>query len=218
MRARSLRAPRGCVARYSRAAQSGASDTDESAYAPATLAKIHGRRRAFAERRGRARATGAVVHHHGNIHRAEAPAVEPFPAVISAWIGSRGCRAISCDMYFGGELPELQFEQGGKKYWVMAGLPGGLGFDVYPAGQKLTIYLQRVGFASGTPVAVLTLAKLPTGVTTSTTVTAGRRMRNTRMGEGARRQEATFKNGHGHVHLCGARIFSAAGRQRAGIR
>ena len=66
-------------------------------------------------------------------------------------------------MFFGGELPELQFEQAGKKYWVMAGLPGGLGFDVYPPGQKLTIYLQRVGFASGTPVAVLTLAKLPTG-------------------------------------------------------
>ena len=52
-------------------------------------------------------------------------------------------------MYFGGELPELEFEQGGRRYWVMAGLPGGLGFDVYPPGQKLTIYLQRVGFASG---------------------------------------------------------------------
>jgi hypothetical protein len=86
----------------------------------------------------------------------------------------------------------------------MAGLPGGLGFDVYPPGQKLTIYLQRVGFASGTPVAVLTLAKLPTGVTT-TTVPAGRRMHNTRMGEGARRQEATFKSG--------SATFTYAGRE-----
>ncbi len=107
-------------------------------------------------------------------------------------------------MFFGGELPELQFEQGGKKYWVMAGLPGGLGFDVYPPGQKLSIYLQRVGFSSGTPVAVLTLAKLPGGVT-STTVTTGRRMRNTRMGEGARRQEATFKSG--------SATFTYAGRE-----
>jgi hypothetical protein len=107
-------------------------------------------------------------------------------------------------MFFSGDLPELQFEQAGKKYWVMAGLPGGLGFDVYPAGQKLTIYLQRVGFASGTPVAVLTLARLPSGVT-STTVPAGRRMHNTRMGEGARRQEATFK--------AGTATFTYAGRE-----
>ncbi len=76
-------------------------------------------------------------------------------------------------MHFGGELPELEFEQGGKSYWVLAGMPGGLGFGVYPGGQKLTIYLQRVGFASGTPVAVLTLAKLPGGAT-SATVTKGR--------------------------------------------
>ena len=88
-----------------------------------------------------------------------------FRPLISSWMGSRGQPADLVDMFFSGDLPELQFEQGGKKYWVMAGLPGGLGFDVYPAGQKLTIYLQRVGFASGTPVAVLTLAKLPAGVT-----------------------------------------------------
>ena len=73
-------------------------------------------------------------------------------------------------------------------------MPGGLGFDIYPPGQKLTIYLQKVGFASGTPVAVLTMAKLPGGVT-STTVTQGRVMRNARMGEGTRRQEGTFSGG-----------------------
>jgi hypothetical protein len=118
-----------------------------------------------------------------------------FRPLISSWMGSRGEPADTVDMFFGGELPELQFEQGGKKYWVMAGLPGGLGFEVYPPGQKVTIYLQRVGFASGTPVAVLTLAKLPTGVTSTTVPAAGRHMRNMRMGEGARRQEATFKRG-----------------------
>jgi hypothetical protein len=120
-------------------------------------------------------------------------------------MGSRGEPGDAVDMFFGGELPELQFEQGGKKYWVMAGLPGGLGFDVYPPSQKLTIYLQRVGFASGTPVAVLTLAKLPTGVTSVTAPVAGRSMRNARMGVGARRQEATFKKG--------AATFSYAGRE-----
>jgi hypothetical protein len=109
------------------------------------------------------------------------------------------------DMMFGGELPELEFEQGGKKYWILAGLPGGLGFDVYPPGQKLTIYLQRVGFASGTPVAVLTMARLPTGVTSTTVPAAGRRMRNTRMGEGARRQESVYRSG--------SATFTYAGRE-----
>jgi hypothetical protein len=83
-------------------------------------------------------------------------------------------------------------------------MPGGLGFDVYPPGQKLTIYLQKVGFASGTSVALLTLAKLPGGVT-STTVSRGRTLRNSRMGEGARRQEATFASG--------SASFTYAGRE-----
>ena len=111
-------------------------------------------------------------------------------------------------MYFSGDLPELEFEQGGRKYWVLAGLPGGLGFDVYPPGQKLTIYLQRLGFASGTPVAVMTLAKLPAGAT-STTVVKGRTLRNSRMGEGARRQEATFASGSASFHSDAPRFIGA---------
>jgi hypothetical protein len=125
--------------------------------------------------------------------------------LISSWVGSRGENGDITDMYFSGELPELQFEQAGKKYWIMTGLPGALGFDIYPPGQKLTIYVQRVGFASGMPVAVLRMAKLPGGVT-GTTVTPGRRtMRHARMGEGARRQEAAFK--------AGAATFRYAGRE-----
>jgi hypothetical protein len=186
------------------AAQSGPSDTDESAYAPSTLAKIMG---------GAARSQ--------NDEAELAPPLQWFTTtasftgqkrqpsgrfrpLISSWMGSRGQPSDLIDMHFGGDLPELQFEQDGKKFWVMAGLPGGLGFDVYPPGQKLSIYLQRVGFASGTPVAVLTLAKLPGGVT-STTVATGRRMPTTRMGEGARRQEGTFKSG--------SATFTYAGRE-----
>jgi hypothetical protein len=81
-------------------------------------------------------------------------------------------------------------------------MPGGLGFDIYPPGQKLTIYLQKVGFASGSPVALLTLAKLPGGAT-SATVTTGRTLRNARMGEGARRQEGTFRGGSAQFTYAG---------------
>jgi hypothetical protein len=205
-----LRAPRIAVCWLTLAcalpvlAQSTPDDTNESAYTPATLAKIMG---------GAARSQNdeAELQPAGGWHVTTATFTgqkrQPsgrFRPLISSWVSSRGETGDITDLYFGGDLPELQFEQGGKKYWVMSGLPGGLGFDVYPAGQKLTIYLQRVGFASGTPVAVLRMAKLPTGVT-ATTPAAGRRMHNTRMGEGARRQEGTFK--------AGSATFNYAGRE-----
>ncbi len=185
-------------------AQGGASDSDESAYAPATLAKILG---------GTARSQNDEAELAGprdwytttaSFTGHKRTPSGRFRPIISAWVSSRGEDSSTTDMYFGGELPELEFEQAGRRFWVMAGLPGGLGFDVYPPGQKLTIYLQRLGFASGTPVAVLTMAKLPAGVTT-TTVTRGRTMRNARMGEGARRQEATYRSG--------SATFTYAGRE-----
>ena len=186
------------------AAQSGPNDTDESAYTPSTLAKILGGAARSQNDEAELAAPGQWFTTTATYTGQKRQPSSRFRPLISSWVGSRGGAPELVDMFFGGELPELQFEQGGKKYWVMAGLPGGLGFGVYPPGQKLSIYLQRVGYASGTPVAVLTLAKLPGGVT-STTVPAGRRMRNTRMGEGARRQEATYKNG--------AATFTYAGRQ-----
>ena len=184
--------------------QAGASDTDESAYAPSTLAKILGG--AARSQNDEAELAGA---HEWYTTSATFTGHKRTPSgrfrpIISTWVGSRGEDSSTTEMYFGGELPELEFEQGGRRFWVMAGLPGGLGFDVYPPGQKLTIYLQRVGFASGTPVAVLTMAKLPNGITT-TTVSRGRTLRNAPMGEGARRQEAAYRGG--------SATFSYAGRE-----
>jgi hypothetical protein len=186
------------------AAQTLPGDTDESAYAPATLAKILG---------GTARSQNDEAELAGltdwytttaNFTGRKRPLSGRFRPIVGAWMSARGLDSAYVDSYFSGELPELEFEQGGRKYWIMAGLPGGLGFDVYPPGQKLTIYLQRLGFTSGSPVAVLTMAKLPTGVT-STTAPKGRVMRNARMGEGARRQEGTFKTG--------SATFTYAGRE-----
>ena len=194
---------RAAAGRVLRAA-AAPSDTDEAAYAPSTLAKILG---------GTARSQNDEAELAGlsdwytttaNFTGRKRPPSGRFRPIIGAWVSSRGLDPSTTDLHFSGELPELEFEQGGRKYWVMAGLPGGLGFDVYPPGQKLTIYLQKVGFASGTPVAVLTMAKLPTGVT-STTVTKGPVMRNARMGEGARRQEGTYQ--------AGTATFTYAGRE-----
>lgn len=179
-------------------------DTDESAYAPATLAKIMGgaarSQNDEAELVGPSQWFFTTANYTGHKRTPSGR----FRPIIGAWLSSRGEDSSMSDMYFGGELPELEFEQGGKRYWIMGGMPGGLGFDVYPPGQKLTIYLQRVGFASGTPVALLTLAKLPGGVT-STTVTRGGTLRNSRMGEGARRQET--------VYASGSASFTYAGRE-----
>ena len=185
-------------------AQTGAEDTDASAYVASTLAKILGgtahSQNDEAEVAGPAEWYSTTARFTGR----KRPPSGRYRPLIGAWVSSRGQDPSTTDLYFSGELSELEFEQAGRKYWVMAGLPGGLGFDVYPPGQKLAIYLQRVGFASGTPVAVLTMAKLPEGVTT-TTASAGRVMRNARMGEGARRQEGTYKSG--------AATFIYAGRE-----
>ena len=174
-----------------RAAQS---DTEESAYAPATLAKVFGGAARSQNDEAELAAPGEWFTTTATFTGRKRPPSGRNRPIVGAWLSSRGEDGSSLDMYFSGDLPELEFEQGGRKYWVLAGLPGGLGFDVYPPGQKLTIYLQRLGFASGSPVAMLTMAKLPTGVT-STTVPKGRVMRNARMGEGARRQEGTYKSG-----------------------
>ena len=186
------------------AAGAQTSDTDESAYAPSTLAKIMGgaarSQNDEAELVGPSQWFFTTANYTGH-KRTPSGRLRP---IIGAWLSSRGEDSSMSDMYFGGELPELEFEQAGKRYWIMGGMPGGLGFDVYPPGQKLTIYLQKVGFASGTSVALLTLAKLPGGVT-ATTVSRGRTLRNSRMGEGARRQEATFASG--------SASFTYAGRE-----
>jgi len=169
-------------------------DTDESAYQPATLAKVFGGAARSQNDEAELAGPGEWYTTTANYTGHKRTPSGRYRPIIGAWLSSRGEDSSLADTYFGGELPELEFEQGGRRYWIMAGLPGGLGFDVYPPGQKLTIYLQKVGFSSGTPVAVLILAKLPSGVT-STTATQGRVMRNTRMGEGARRQEAVFHGG-----------------------
>jgi hypothetical protein len=180
------------------------SDTDESAYAPATLAKILGGAARSQNDEAELAAPGQWFYTTATYTGHKRKPSGRFRPLASAWASSRGDGAATVDMLFGGELPELEFEQGGRRYWVLAGLPGGLGFDVYPAGQKLTIYLQRMGFASGTPVALLTLAKLPGGAT-SATVSRGRTLRNARMGEGARRQEVAWHSG--------SATFTYAGRQ-----
>ncbi|HTU68139.1 MAG TPA: hypothetical protein VMF52_19495 [Steroidobacteraceae bacterium] len=182
----------------------GAADTDESAYQPSTLAKILGGAARSQNDEAELAAPGQWFTTTATFTGHKRPPSGRYRPLVGAWASSRGEGQTTVDMLFGGELPELEFEQAGKRYWILAGLPGGLGFDVYPAGQKLTIYLQRMGFASGTPVALLTLAKLPGGAT-SATVTKGRTLRNARMGEGARRQEATYKSG--------SATFTYAGRQ-----
>jgi hypothetical protein len=183
-------------------AQSTPDDTNESAYTPATLARIMGGTARSQNDEAEMGQAGAWFTTTATFTGAKRQPSGRFRPLISSWVGSRGETGDITDMYFSGDLPEVQFEQAGRKYWVMTGLPGGLGFDVYPAGQKLTIYLQRVGFASGTPVAVMRMAKLPGGAT-SATVSAGRTLHNARMGEGERRQEGTFRSGTATFNYAG---------------
>ena len=180
------------------------SDADESAYTPSTLARIMGGEARSQNDEAELAAPGQWFYTTATWTGHKRAPSGRYRPLASSWASARGDGAATVEMLFSGDLPELEFEQGGKRYWILAGLPAGLGFDVYPAGQKLTIYLQRMGYASGTPVALLTLAKLPGGATTAT-VTKGRTLRNARMGEGARKQEKTWTTG--------SATFTYAGRQ-----
>lgn len=182
-------------------AQTLPDDTNESAYTPSTLAKILGGAARSQNDEAELGTAGAWYSTTATFTGATRQPSGRFRPLISSWVSSRGESGDITDMYFSGELPELQFEQGSRKYWVMSGLPGGLGFDVYPPGQKLTIYLQRIGFASGVPVAVLRMAKLPDGANTVAVATG--RLRQARLGEGARRQEAAFKSGAATIRYAG---------------
>jgi hypothetical protein len=175
-------------------AQSTAEDINEAAYTPATLARILGGTARSQNDEAELEANGGWFTTTATFTGAKRQPSGRFRPLIASWVSSRGESGEVTDLYFSGELPELQFEQGGRKYWLMTGLPGGLGFDIYPPGQKLTIFVQRIGFASGVPVAVMRMAKLPGGAT-SAVVGAGRRLHRARMGEGERRQEAAFRNG-----------------------
>ncbi len=183
-------------------AQSLPGDVEESSYTPSTLAKILGGAARSQNDEAELAPSGEWFSTTATYTGQKRPPSGRYRPLISNWLSSRGESSAAVELFFSGDLPELQFEQGGKKYWVMAGLPGGLGFDVYPPGQKLQIFLQRVGFASGTPVAVLRMAKLPGGVT-SAVVSKGRTLHNARMGEGERRQEATFKAGSAKLNYAG---------------
>lgn len=116
------------------AAQAPPADTDESAYAPSTLAKIMGgaarSQNDEAELAGPAQWFTTTASYTGQRRKPSGR----FRPLIGAWLSSRGQDESGAEVYFGGELPELEFEQGGRRYWIMAGLPGGLGFDVYPPG------------------------------------------------------------------------------------
>src|SRR5262249_15840302 len=127
-------------------AQSNVSDTDESAYSPAPLSKVMGGAARAQNDEAELVAPGLWYYTTATSTGHKGPISGRFRPIIGAWVSSRGLSEDNVETYFTGELSDLEFEQGGKKYWVLAGLPGGLGFDVYPAGQKLTIYLQRLGF------------------------------------------------------------------------
>jgi hypothetical protein len=195
-----------CLAAAANLAHAAPADTDESAYAPATLARILGGGARSQNDEAELAGGGEWYSTTAKFTGRKRPISGRYRPIIGAWISSRGEDPSNTELYFSGELTELEFEQGGHRYWVLAGLPGGLGFDVYPPGQVLTIYLQRVGFASGAPVAVLTLARPGGGATAATApVSQGRVLRNARMGEGARRQEGAYQGG--------SATFTYAGRE-----
>ena len=171
----------------------------------------HGRRGALAERRGRARVARPVVHHHRHVHRPEASAVEPLPASHQLVgrqprptgrsrghvLQRRAARAASSS-------------RAARNTGCMAGLPGGLGFEVYPPGQKLTIYLQRVGFRVGHASRGADAGETCRAASRRTTVPDRPSHAQHAHGRGRAPAGSHVQEWLRHVHLRRSRIFTAA--------
>jgi hypothetical protein len=85
------------------------------------------------------------------------PAKEPL---LTEWAVSRG---FPSDL-FDDDYPELEFEEGGKKYWIMVGIPAAFALDSHLKPQKLALFVQRVGFVRGKPFHFITLQGSPEDV------------------------------------------------------
>ena len=59
------------------------------------------------------------------------------------------------------KFPELEFEEGGKHYWLLAGYPAALSLEGKKAGQRLALLVHRIGFAHGRPVMVILIMATP---------------------------------------------------------
>jgi hypothetical protein len=110
------------------------SDTEESAYAPATLAKVFGGTARSQNDEAELAAPGEWFTTTATFTGRKRPPSGRNRPIVGAWLSSRGEDGSSLDMYFSGDLPELEFEQGGRKYWVLAGLPAGwASTSIHPA-------------------------------------------------------------------------------------
>ena len=92
-----------------------------------------------------------MVSHDRHLHGAQAPVIGTLPAHRRLVGEQPGSVAGPGRHAFQRRAAGDRIRTGREEVLDHGGLPGGLGFDVYPPGQKLTIYLQKMGFASGTP-------------------------------------------------------------------
>jgi hypothetical protein len=61
----------------------------------------------------------------------------------------------------GVEMPEVEFEDGGTRYWLRFGYPATMAFNQLKPGQRFTLFVERIGFSLGRPVVMLVLFGTP---------------------------------------------------------
>src|SRR5687768_15577040 len=83
------------------------SDTDESAYAPSTLARILGGTARSQNDEAELAGLGDWYTTTANFTGRKRPPSGRFRPIIGAWVSSRGLDPSTTDLHFSGELPEL---------------------------------------------------------------------------------------------------------------
>lgn len=135
---------------------------DLRAYQPATLASV------FAAV-PKAPAAAIELPEADELARADAtytgnerrPRPDLYP-LIAAWAQQRQLEMSVINESF--HEREVEFEEGSRRYWMLIGYPASFDVRSVKPGQRLALFLHRIGFASGRPVVVVHRMGTPTGV------------------------------------------------------
>jgi hypothetical protein len=77
-------------------------------------------------------------------------------ALLEAWEENRGYKP-----GIGVDMPEVEFGDGGMRYWLRFGYPASMEFKQLKPGQPFTLFVERVGFSLGRPVVMLVFFGTP---------------------------------------------------------
>ena len=81
--------------------------------------------------------------------------------LVEQWTNSRGFKPELAEALFEDDFPEVELDEGGKKYWMLVSYSAAM--DIYDKlkPQKMVLFVQRIGFVAGKPFPLIILSGTP---------------------------------------------------------